>query len=434
MSDVLIIQAARFGDLVQTRRLILSLAQGNTVHLAVDESLVPLANVLYPHAQVYGLPLYAASSVDAVTRCRAVLRQFADCTFDAVYNCNYSGFTAALCRSFDPEIVHGYRPSAGGIVRSPWVRMVFRLSEQRSITPLNLVDFWGYFAPGFAPNPVLAPVRPLLVNAPAAPGGRGLGIVLAGRESRRSLPMPLLADIVQTAFKALDGPRVYLLGSKAEQAAARKLLRLLPVKVQGKVEDLSGKTNWADLCEAVRGLDALVTPDTGIMHLAAQYSVPVLAFFLSSAWCHETGPYGQGHHIWQAVRHCAPCLESGLCSDATACITPFNGPELLRSVLSVLQNRASEAQTLLQGIQLLRSDLDDVGVVYTRLAGEDDGRELRRAAARALLREFWRLPAIQANAGAVACEAAPSYIDLVNEARLRLFHDEDWMLPPGRYC
>ena len=36
-------------------------------------------------------------------------------------------------------------------------------------------------------------------------------------------------------------------------------------------------------------LDVLLTPDTGIMHLAAHLGVPVFAFFLSSAWCHETG-------------------------------------------------------------------------------------------------------------------------------------------------
>lgn len=114
----------------------------------------------------------------------------------------------------------GYRPSPGGILRSPWARKAFRLSERRVFSPLNLVDFWAHFA--------VSPVAADQVNPQAKSGGQGLGVVLAGRESRRSLPVPVLAAVLETAFKALNGPPIRLLGSKAEQAVARKLLRLLP--------------------------------------------------------------------------------------------------------------------------------------------------------------------------------------------------------------
>ena len=178
-------------------------------------------------------------------------------SFDAVYNCNFSGATAALCRVFEPEHVLGYRPENGGIARSPLARVAFRLSEKRALSPLNLVDYWAHFAAD--------PVPAGAVNPPASSGGQGLGVVLAGRESRRSLPVPVLAEVVRAAYEALGGPGVFLLGSAAEQPAARQLLRRLPPKMLRSVQDLSGKTDWPALADAVSGLDALITPDTGIM-------------------------------------------------------------------------------------------------------------------------------------------------------------------------
>lgn len=47
MSAFLVLQAARFGDLVQSKRLIRTLEQRGRVHLGVDAGLVPLARLLY---------------------------------------------------------------------------------------------------------------------------------------------------------------------------------------------------------------------------------------------------------------------------------------------------------------------------------------------------------------------------------------------------
>ena len=60
MPKFLVIQAARFGDLVQTKRLLLSLALRGEVHLAVDASLVPLARVLFPFAEPHALSVHGS--------------------------------------------------------------------------------------------------------------------------------------------------------------------------------------------------------------------------------------------------------------------------------------------------------------------------------------------------------------------------------------
>lgn len=412
MSDFLVLQAARFGDLVQTKRLICTLVQRGQVHLAVDTSLVPIACLLYPKAIVHGLHLHGSLDADALTQNRRIFDQWQHIDFQNIYNCNFSLLTSAICRLFDLERVVGYRPTATGIERSSWARMAFRISEKRLFSPLNLVDFWGHFVPD--------PIPAIDLNPPARGGGQGLGVVLAGRESRRSLPLPLLAAVLQTVFGLMGGPQIRLLGTQTERPAARKLLRLLPVKMHDRVEDLSGKTDWPGLVLALRGLDAIITPDTGIMHLAAHLGVPVLAFFLSSAWCHETGPYGEGHHVWQAVCSCSPCLENIYCPHETGCLKAFSPEGLLRSLAWVLQKQKYPSD-MPDGLQIWRSGHDRLGGLFFLLGGNDD-RSMERAAVRDILYDFLQLPR--------------SLQHRVTDDTLRswLCPDIEWMLPPGRYA
>ncbi len=409
MAVNIVLQTARFGDLVQTTRLLRSLEGRGELHLVVERGLASLARLLFPAAQVHALALYPADEAALAENNRDVLRELASLGADAVYNCNFSPLNAAVCRCFPSESVRGYRPAPGGTARSFWIRQVFRLTERRRETSLNLVDVWGHLADN--------PIAPAAVNPVAAPGGRGIGVTLAGRESRRSLPMPVLAQVVQTVFQALGGPPVYLLGSASESPAARKLLRLLSPRMLQQVHDLSGKTDWPGLVDAVRGLDVLLTPDTGIMHLAAHLGVPVFAFFLSSAWCHETGPYGAGHRVWQTDLPCAPCLESAPCTREVACLTPFAERGLLRSLALTL--RGEQPETSLPGIRVWHSELDALGTVF---CSEGDPDAVARAALRRRLMEKLQLaaPLVESREAADWCA--------------RLSREADWMLPPGRYC
>lgn len=417
MPRFLVIQSARLGDLVQTRRLLLTLAARGETHLAVDTGLVPLARVLYPFARLHALPLYTRDAAAAVRQIDDVLHVWRELDFTAVYNCNFSSAGTSLCRLFAPELVHGYRPGRGGPERSPWARRAFRLTAHRACGSLNLVDYWGYFAPD--------PIAPARVNPPAAGGGTGLGVVLAGRESRRSLPTPLLARIVRTVHDVMGGPRVRLLGTAQERPAARRLLRELPARMLDNVEDLSGKTDLPALVEAVRGLDRLVTPDTGIMHLAAALGVPVLAFFLSSAYAHETGPYGPGHTVIQADMACVPCLESAPCPFDVRCLRPFEDAQLHGALVALLQEHASPAaRRLPAGLQCWTSGLDALGGVLRLAAGQDAQADLRRAARR-------ELAAWLGVAADMPGDRTPPAAEETVRRWLRA--DSDWMLPPRRY-
>lgn len=401
MSQSLIIQLARFGDIVQTRRLVLTLARRGTVHLCVDRSLAVLARLVHPEAVVHEVLAHGAAPGEMLAenlRTFAVLR---DIGFEAVYNLNHSGLNLALAALFDPECVRGHRHVQGQPVRDRWVRMAFRWTAWRRLSPLNLVDFWAALASD--------PVTPGEVNPVASRGGEGIGVVLAGRASRRSLPPEVLAACVRAVFEGAGGARVVLLGSHAERPLARQLMRHLPGNVIDRVDDLTGRTDWAGLVDALSGLDTLLTPDTGTMHLAARFGVPVQAFFLSSAWCHETGPYGLGHKVWQAECDCLPCLESAPCTLGVRCLDAFRSTEFLRLLAG--RPGAVHPPSLLG----LVSTLDAVGSTWLTVFGHD-AHAPRRVALRTLVGEYLGL----FDGEGVTDHALAEM----------LYHESDWMLPP----
>ncbi len=416
MKKYLVMQLARFGDLLQTKRLLLTLADLGETHLAVDASLAPLAGLVYPFAVVHPIKAHAGgvSEEDVFASNASGFARLEIINFEKIYNLNRNAMSLALAGLFPPEKVVGYRLDNGQAIASLWPRMAARWTRARRSSPINLMDFWAYFHPtpidAAQVNPVARPK-----NAPGAAGGQRIGVALAGRESRRSLPPQVLAPILEAMFEARKGPELVLLGGKSEQEAARLLQKNLRTATRDKVRDLSGQTSLTDLYEVVDGLDLVVTPDTGIMHLAAHLGVPVMATFLSSAWAWETGPYGLGHTVWQAARSCSPCLESAACPYDVACLDPFKSADFLQH----LSGRNSGGWP--NGLLGLVSAFDSLGVTYMSVDGEEPPAQAEeRRAKRALLAEYL---------GLLAPAERPANIPqhIVED----LFAETDWILPQG---
>jgi len=364
MQHYLVIQLARFGDLIQTKRLLATLCArpDAAVHLCVDTSLEALARLVYPDVEVHPVMAHGTglngreAALRMLTDNRITFDALASMDFETVYNLNFSGLNFRLAALFNPDRVQGYAWKDGQEVTTTWPAMAMRWTNHRRIG-MNLVDFWA----GYCPDRI----APGAVNPEATPGGGGIGVVLAGRESRRSLPAPLLARMTATMAGTRASDRIVLLGGPSEYKAGQAMLRDLPAGLGGKTENLAGKTDWQSLTDIVGSLDMLLTPDTGTMHLAAHLGTPVTAFFLSSAWCFETGPYGRGHTVYQAVRDCLPCLESAPCPLDTACLGGFSDPGFQRLLATRKPAHAPE------GIIGFNSAFDDLGQMYVPFAGED---------------------------------------------------------------
>ncbi len=119
--------------------------------------------------------------------------------------------------------------------------------------------------------------------------------------SAKRWPVKRFREVID-ALNSRLACRWVILGTAADAETARTLADGL-----ANVTDLTGKTSLEELMDTLCGLSALLTNDTGTMHLADFLGVPLVGLFGSTEPA-LTGPRGPGS---QAVRHqveCSPCF------------------------------------------------------------------------------------------------------------------------------
>lgn len=80
----------------------------------------------------------------------------------------------------------------------------------------------------------------------------------------------------------------------------------------GKAVSLAGRTSLREVVEVIRRSKALISNDTGPMHMAAALGVPVFAVFGPTNPL-RTGPYGGNPAIITAGLPCSPCYRRKKC-------------------------------------------------------------------------------------------------------------------------
>ncbi|MBH0181272.1 MAG: lipopolysaccharide heptosyltransferase II [Nitrospira sp.] len=96
---------------------------------------------------------------------------------------------------------------------------------------------------------------------------------------------------------------VMILGAKGEESLGNTIATF----VEAKSVVLSGTTTIRELMAATKRCRLLLTNDTGPMHIAAAFGVPVVAVFGPTDW-RTTSPYGQEQSIVREPVDCAPCF------------------------------------------------------------------------------------------------------------------------------
>lgn len=100
-----------------------------------------------------------------------------------------------------------------------------------------------------------------------------------------------------------SGATVLIVGARGEESLARSIAE----KIRARTVVLSGQTSVRELMAAVKRCAVFVTNDTGPMHIAAAFGVPVVAVFGPTDW-RTTAPFGTGHALVRQPVDCSPCL------------------------------------------------------------------------------------------------------------------------------
>jgi len=101
------------------------------------------------------------------------------------------------------------------------------------------------------------------------------------------------------------GMEVLFTGSRADRPVIQEILSSMK---SGGAINLAGQIGLKELAHLYTRCNALVTTDTGPMHIAAAMDCPVVALFGPTApW--RTGPYGEGHQVIREDLGCSPCFK-----------------------------------------------------------------------------------------------------------------------------
>ena len=94
-----------------------------------------------------------------------------------------------------------------------------------------------------------------------------------------------------------------VIGSKDDIPIAERVVQ----SSGGKAVSLAGKTSLKELIEVMRHARVVISNDSGPLHIAAGFQVPVVAVFGPTS-PQRTGPYGAGNIVIQSDASCAPCF------------------------------------------------------------------------------------------------------------------------------
>lgn len=126
------------------------------------------------------------------------------------------------------------------------------------------------------------------------------------------------------------GCKVVFTGSKADQEYIHGIL----MHTKDKHIDLSGSITLRELSFLLEQAKALVSTDTGPMHIATAMGCPVVALFGPTS-PNRTGPYGEGHKVIRAGLPCSPCFKK-FCPD-TVCMSSIDVEKVLKGLTDLVE-------------------------------------------------------------------------------------------------
>lgn len=136
---------------------------------------------------------------------------------------------------------------------------------------------------------------------------------------------------VATTISARSKSKWILFGTKKDQAIGQRLAEALGDDCVNRI----GQTTLEELISELRTCHALLSNDTGTMHLAALLGVPVVAVFGSTEPA-LTGPLGNGHAIVRDHVECSPCFLRE-CPIDFRCMNQVTSQRVIDAMMSILR-------------------------------------------------------------------------------------------------
>lgn len=191
------------------------------------------------------------------------------------------------------------------------------------------MDIVNLIAPGEGPPP-----EPRLEFPEAEPDGSpGPHVAFApfSRWATKNWPVEKFAELGRR-LAAEMGCQICIVGGAADEAPGEALAR----QIGERARNLCGRTDLPGLCALLKGMDLLVTVDSGPMHWADALGVPLVAVFGATDPA-RTGPYRQRERVVaKAGLACRPCHARTCARSDLACLQTLDVETVFQAALERL--------------------------------------------------------------------------------------------------
>jgi heptosyltransferase-2 len=181
-----------------------------------------------------------------------------------------------------------------------------------------------------------ARAKAILAVEGVSPEGPLLGICPGATYGPAKRWFPDRFAAVGSHFVKKLGAGTVVFGSEAEREIAEKV----EVRIWDRVAELSGRTSVRELAALLSLCSAVVTNDTGTMHLAAAVGTPVAAIFGSTDPA-ATRPLGPSAVVVRRPVECAPCLKRTCALKHFNCMNAVSVEEVIEAVEGIWREPAT---------------------------------------------------------------------------------------------
>ncbi len=197
-----------------------------------------------------------------------------------------------------------------------WLVNDIRLLDQRRY-PLMIDRFVALGQKPDRPLPPSIPYPQLIVDSAQAaqlrskfalPVGRPILALCPGAEFGPAKRWPEQHFASVATAKIAEGWQVWLLGSAKDAAVAKDIVDALPETSRQHAYVLAGKTELAEAIDLMAQADAVVSNDSGLMHIAAALGRPLVVVYGSTSPSF-TPPLAERVSIESVDVKCAPCFK-----------------------------------------------------------------------------------------------------------------------------
>ncbi len=146
------------------------------------------------------------------------------------------------------------------------------------------------------------------------------------------------------------GWRVWLLGSSNDRSVADQVIASLSTASQSWASNLAGRTELEDVIDLLAAASAVVSNDSGLMHIAAALQRPLVAVYGSSSPAF-TPPLGDNVAVLSIPVNCGPCFQRECPEGHLKCLNDLRPQQ----VLDALAIRISADESVVAPITNQRS-------------------------------------------------------------------------------